>query len=180
MILSIQRVEPGLQSRPPLLVPTADAVPLVEIRDDGIHLSWSENPAGWPAEIFRWRADDRPYDLQHIIHDRQGLVGRAEGLSYLDRIPYLEEKDMQEKGYRPSQLLNYLDFSIDLSLGDAEDPRPLMQPAPNEHVPWQRAGTQRRPASSGWAAFFLVAFALPVAVLARLSRSDAEGEAGRR
>jgi MipA family protein len=44
-------------------------------------------------------------------------IGFAEGLSYLDRIPYLEEKDMQEKGYRPSQLLNFLDFSIDLSLG---------------------------------------------------------------
>ena len=44
-------------------------------------------------------------------------LGFAEGLSYLDRIPYLEEKDMQEKDYRPSQLLNFLDFSIDLSLG---------------------------------------------------------------
>ena len=47
----------------------------------------------------------------------QWRLGFAEGLSYLDRIPYLEEKDMQEKGYRPSQLLNFLDFSIDLSLG---------------------------------------------------------------
>lgn len=44
-------------------------------------------------------------------------LGFAEGLSYVDRVPYLEEKDMQEKGYRSSQLLNYLDFSIDLSLG---------------------------------------------------------------
>ncbi|WP_419662266.1 putative MltA-interacting protein precursor [Desulfosarcina variabilis str. Montpellier] len=44
-------------------------------------------------------------------------LGFAEGLSYLDRIPYLEEKDMQEKDYRPSQLLNFLDFSLDLSLG---------------------------------------------------------------
>jgi outer membrane protein len=44
-------------------------------------------------------------------------LGFAEGVSYVDRIPYLEEKDMQEKGYRPSQLLNFLDFSIDLDLG---------------------------------------------------------------
>jgi outer membrane protein len=44
-------------------------------------------------------------------------LGFAEGVSYVDRIPYLEEKDMQEKGYRPSQLLNFLDFSVDLSLG---------------------------------------------------------------
>ena len=44
-------------------------------------------------------------------------LGFAEGLSYVDRIPYLEAKDMQEKGYRPSQLLNFLDFSIDIDLG---------------------------------------------------------------
>ena len=44
-------------------------------------------------------------------------LGFAEGLSYVDRIPYLEEKDMQEKGYRPSQLLNFLDFSVDIDLG---------------------------------------------------------------
>lgn len=44
-------------------------------------------------------------------------LGFAEGLSYVDRVPYLEEKDMQEKGYRSSQLLNFLDFSVDLSLG---------------------------------------------------------------
>lgn len=44
-------------------------------------------------------------------------LGFAEGLSYVDRIPYLEEKDMQEKGYRPSQLLNFLDFSVDMDLG---------------------------------------------------------------
>jgi outer membrane protein len=44
-------------------------------------------------------------------------LGFAEGLSYVDRIPYLEAKDMQEKGYRPSQLLNFLDFSVDMDLG---------------------------------------------------------------
>jgi outer membrane protein len=43
--------------------------------------------------------------------------GFAEGISYAHKIPYLEEKDVQSKGYRPSQLLNYLDFSLDLSLG---------------------------------------------------------------
>jgi len=44
-------------------------------------------------------------------------LGFAEGLSYVDRVPYLEEKDMLEKGYRPSQLLNFLDFSVDMDLG---------------------------------------------------------------
>jgi len=44
-------------------------------------------------------------------------LGFAEGLSYADEIPYLEEQDLQQKGYRPSQLLNFLDFSVDLDLG---------------------------------------------------------------
>jgi len=43
--------------------------------------------------------------------------GFAEGLSYVTEIPYLERKDMEEKGYRPSELLNFLDFSLDLNLG---------------------------------------------------------------
>jgi len=44
-------------------------------------------------------------------------LGFAEGISYAHKIPYLEEQDVEAKGYRPSQLLNFLDFSLDLSLG---------------------------------------------------------------
>lgn len=44
-------------------------------------------------------------------------LGFAEGISYAQKIPYLEEQDVEAKGYRPSQLLNFLDFSLDLSLG---------------------------------------------------------------
>lgn len=45
-------------------------------------------------------------------------VGLAEGLSYINRITYMEQKELNEKGYKPSQLLNYIDFSLDVNVGD--------------------------------------------------------------
>lgn len=44
-------------------------------------------------------------------------VGFAEGLSYVSDITYIEESEMEEKGYEPSELMNYLDVSIDVELG---------------------------------------------------------------
>ena len=45
-------------------------------------------------------------------------LGVAEGLSYVSDITYIEAAEMEEKGYRSSELMNYLDFSIDVNLGD--------------------------------------------------------------
>ncbi len=45
-------------------------------------------------------------------------VGVAEGLSYSTEITYIEQTEMDEKDYRASNLLNFLDFSIDIDLGD--------------------------------------------------------------
>lgn len=45
-------------------------------------------------------------------------IGVAEGISYTDSITYYEASSMEDKGYRASKLLNYLDFSVDLNLGD--------------------------------------------------------------
>jgi outer membrane protein len=45
-------------------------------------------------------------------------LGATEGLSYVTEIPYLEQSEMDRKDYRPSKLLNYLDFSLDIELGD--------------------------------------------------------------
>ncbi|WP_334319554.1 MipA/OmpV family protein [Termitidicoccus mucosus] len=45
-------------------------------------------------------------------------LGFAEGMSYADSITYYEETSLTRKGYRTSRLLNYLDFSLDVSLGD--------------------------------------------------------------
>lgn len=45
-------------------------------------------------------------------------LGAAEGVSYVNTIPYVEETQLGKKGYKPSKLLNFLDFSADLNLGD--------------------------------------------------------------
>lgn len=42
----------------------------------------------------------------------------AEGISYVNEVTYIEQTEMDEKGYRSSNLLNYLDFTLDLHLGD--------------------------------------------------------------
>lgn len=44
--------------------------------------------------------------------------GAAEGLSYMDSMTFYEERDLERKGYEPSRLLNYLDFSVEFNLGD--------------------------------------------------------------
>jgi len=44
--------------------------------------------------------------------------GVAEGMSYIDSMTYVENEEMKSKGYTPSHLLNYLDFSFDVNLGD--------------------------------------------------------------
>lgn len=45
-------------------------------------------------------------------------LGVAEGFSYAKDIPYIEKTELENKEYKPSNLLNYLDFSVDLHLGD--------------------------------------------------------------
>ena len=45
-------------------------------------------------------------------------LGVAEGMSYVSKVTYIEQSELDEKGYDSSKLLNYLGFSIDLNLGD--------------------------------------------------------------
>lgn len=45
-------------------------------------------------------------------------IGAAEGLSYASDITYIERSDLESSGYRPSKLLNYLDFTVDVNIGD--------------------------------------------------------------
>ncbi|WP_295893270.1 MipA/OmpV family protein [uncultured Vibrio sp.] len=44
--------------------------------------------------------------------------GVAEGLSYIDSITYVEGTELENKDKVPSKLLNYLDFSFDVNVGD--------------------------------------------------------------
>jgi outer membrane protein len=45
-------------------------------------------------------------------------LGAAEGMSWVNTIPYVERTQLAKKGYEPSNLLNFLDFSVDLNIGD--------------------------------------------------------------
>ncbi|MFC1519622.1 MipA/OmpV family protein [Pseudomonadota bacterium] len=52
-------------------------------------------------------------------------IGVAEGLSYVSDVTYIEGSELDEKDYRPSKLLNYLDFSFDVNLGDVFNHAPM-------------------------------------------------------
>ena len=45
-------------------------------------------------------------------------IGLAEGLSYINEISYIEKTDLEDDDYTPSKVLNYLDYSLDVNLGD--------------------------------------------------------------
>jgi len=45
-------------------------------------------------------------------------LGVAEGFSYAKDVTYIEKSELENKDYKPSKLLNYLDFSVDVHLGD--------------------------------------------------------------
>ncbi|CDT79933.1 conserved exported hypothetical protein [Vibrio coralliirubri] len=55
------------------------------------------------------------YTLDWAVRTR---VGFAEGVSYSTKISHIENKNLEEKGYQASKLMNYLDFSIDANIGD--------------------------------------------------------------
>ena len=45
-------------------------------------------------------------------------LGAAEGVSYVKDITNLEQRELDDKGYRASNLMNYIGISIDLNVGD--------------------------------------------------------------
>lgn len=45
-------------------------------------------------------------------------IGLAEGLSYTTQVPFVERSKLEERDFRPSKLLNFLDVSLDVNLGD--------------------------------------------------------------
>ncbi|MDX2505057.1 MAG: hypothetical protein QNL62_11370 [Gammaproteobacteria bacterium] len=55
------------------------------------------------------------YNINWPVHWR---IGVAEGLSYIETVSNLEQRKMDRKGYRSSNLMNYIDVTADFSLGD--------------------------------------------------------------
>ncbi|MGB1974284.1 MAG: MipA/OmpV family protein [Vibrio toranzoniae] len=89
---------------------------------------------GFPLDIYltpgiahHWSSDVQSRSTEYIIAIKayytfdwpiQWRFGVAEGMSYIDSITYIEGSEMDRKGYTASHLLNYLDFSFDVNVGD--------------------------------------------------------------
>jgi outer membrane protein len=76
---------------------------------------------------IHWPSDKQNAELELILSIKlmytiplpwRIRLGAAEGLSWVTYVPYREEQNLSEKGYQTSQLLNYLDFSVELNVGD--------------------------------------------------------------
>ncbi|WP_428458963.1 MipA/OmpV family protein [Photobacterium makurazakiensis] len=80
-----------------------------------------------PGVAWHWSSDVQSSTQEYIMAIKayytvnwpvKWRFGVAEGLSYISDISYIEQSEMDRKGYEASNLLNYLDFSFDVNLGD--------------------------------------------------------------
>lgn len=97
--------------------PVADSLlglPLDIYASPGLAWHWSsdvqESNHEWIASIKAY------YTMSWPITWRLGV---GEGLSYVNKINYVEKTELDKKGYKPSQLLNYVDLSIDINIGES-------------------------------------------------------------
>jgi len=77
--------------------------------------------------VWHWKSEVQP-DCQEVVANIKlyytipwpirWRLGAAEGVSYVNRIPYVENDQLTKKGYKPSKILNYLDLSLDFNIGD--------------------------------------------------------------
>jgi len=106
---------------------------------DAIHIGWPfiESPHGWPVAIA-WYAGLLRHDERGLQPDFWQLdvylkafywgfpwservrtrIGFGGGLSFAQAVPFVEARDQAERGRNVSKLLQYLDPTIDVSVGD--------------------------------------------------------------
>ena len=80
-----------------------------------------------PGLAYHYESDvqDETFELIAKIHlyytfpwSVRTRFGVAEGVSWIEDVTYIEGLSMAEKDYRPSNLMNYLDFTLDVNVGD--------------------------------------------------------------
>ncbi|WP_420791600.1 MipA/OmpV family protein [Enterovibrio qingdaonensis] len=80
-----------------------------------------------PGIVWHWQSEVQSSSAEIVMAIKayytidwptKWRVGVAEGLSYVNHITYVEQTELDEKGYEPSHLLNYIDLSVDVNLGD--------------------------------------------------------------
>ena len=87
-----------------------------------------------PGVAWHWQSDVQSNIQEYVVAIKAYYTvplpwriraGVAEGLSYVSDVTYIDRAEMEQKGYRPSELMNYLDFSIDINLGDVFNSKKL-------------------------------------------------------
>jgi len=80
-----------------------------------------------PGFVWHWNSEVQDSEQEYVLAIKayytiewpvRWRIGLAEGLSYASNVSYIEASEMERKGYRPSELMNYIDFTIDINLGD--------------------------------------------------------------
>jgi len=80
-----------------------------------------------PGFVWHWNSEVQDSEQEVVLAIKayytinwpvRWRFGLAEGLSYISDVSYIEASEMERKGYRPSELMNYIDFSLDINLGD--------------------------------------------------------------
>ncbi|UYI48468.1 MipA/OmpV family protein [Vibrio natriegens] len=80
-----------------------------------------------PGLVHHWSSEVQSSSTEYVLAIKayytfdwptKWRFGFAEGMSYIDNVTYIEDIEMEEKGYTPSNLLNYLDVSFDVNIGD--------------------------------------------------------------
>ncbi|MGF1686863.1 MipA/OmpV family protein [Photobacterium japonica] len=87
-----------------------------------------------PGVVWHWHSEVQSSTQEFVVAIKAYYtlnwpftwrVGVAEGLSYSRDITYIEQTEMDEKGYEPSKLLNFLDLSVDVNVGDLVNEKSL-------------------------------------------------------
>lgn len=80
-----------------------------------------------PGFVWHWSSSTQSSSQEYVVAIKayytfnwpvRVRIGLAEGLSYVSDIPHVEEQNMIEKEDEPSNLMNYIDASIDVNVGD--------------------------------------------------------------
>jgi outer membrane protein len=80
-----------------------------------------------PGFVWHWNSEVQDSEQEYVLAIKayytinwpvRWRFGLAEGLSYASEVSYIEASEMERKGYRPSELMNYIDFTLDINLGD--------------------------------------------------------------
>ncbi|MCC8362961.1 MipA/OmpV family protein [Lysobacter sp. A6] len=78
------------------------------------HLEKGRQPNGWQLDAYM-KAFYYGFPWSHRVNTRLGF---GIGVSYAERVPYTEVTAQARRGENTSKLLNYLEPSVDVSIGD--------------------------------------------------------------